>query len=174
MRKYRWSKCVSLGLILRLHGRRAAGDELSGIAPESCQTGKARAADEGGDYPEAKGQWRDATMLQKTGLSWFKTFTGTRTVTAPTKGHCPPWLNRPIMEAVPRDAQHCPPDVEEIAEAYCMETLDRPARLTFEEHYLACPRCASVVASTDEYVRSMRNALERLRSEKKTREGEVA
>ena len=71
------------------------------------------------------------------------------------------------MESVPADIPNCPPDVEEIAEAYCMETLDRPARLAFEAHYLACPRCASVVASTDEYIRSMRNALERLRTEKK-------
>ena len=71
------------------------------------------------------------------------------------------------MEPVPPDTPHCPPDVEEIAEAYCMETLDRPARLAFEEHYLACPRCASVVASTDKYVRAMRTALQRLRMEEK-------
>ena len=65
------------------------------------------------------------------------------------------------------DIPHCPPDVEEIAEAYCMETLDRPASLAFENHYLVCARCSSVVASTDEYVRSMRNALRRLRTEEK-------
>ena len=74
----------------------------------------------------------------------------------------------------PQTRQIAPPDVEEIAEAYCMETLDRPARLAFEDHYLVCPQCASVVASTDEYVRSMRTALERLRMERKTGEGEVA
>ena len=78
------------------------------------------------------------------------------------------------MKSVPPDTQHCPPDVEEIAEAYCMETLDRPASLAFENHYLACPRRASIVARTDEYVRSIRRALERLRMEKKTGEGEVA
>ena len=44
---------------------------------------------------------------------------------------------------------------------------ERANRLAFENHYLACPRCASVVASTDEYVRSMRNALRRLRTEEK-------
>jgi anti-sigma factor RsiW len=74
------------------------------------------------------------------------------------------------MESVPADPQRCPPDVEEVAEAYCMETLDRPARLAFEKHYLACARCASVVASTDEYVRSIRSALERLRAEEKDSE----
>src|SRR5215510_10589852 len=77
------------------------------------------------------------------------------------------------MESVPADTPHCPLDVEEIAEAYDMESLDRPASLAFENHYLACPRCASVVASTDEYIRSMRNALEQLRSERKAREGEA-
>ena len=78
------------------------------------------------------------------------------------------------MESVPADAPHCPPDVEEIAEAYCMETLDRLTRLAFGEHYHSCPRCASVVASTDKYVCSIRRALERLRMERKTGEGEVA
>ena len=78
------------------------------------------------------------------------------------------------MESVPPYTPHCPPDVEVIAEAYCIETLDRPASLAFENHYLGCPRCASVVASTDEYVRSIRRALERLRMERKTGEGEVA
>ena len=71
------------------------------------------------------------------------------------------------MESVPADMPHCPPDVEEIAEAYCMETLDRPTSLAFENHYLARPRCASVVASTDKYVRATRTALQRLRTEEK-------
>jgi hypothetical protein len=48
-----------------------------------------------------------------------------------------------------------------------METLGQPARLVFEDHYVACPSCASIVASTDEYIRAMRNALERLRTEEK-------
>jgi hypothetical protein len=47
------------------------------------------------------------------------------------------------------EAQRCPPDVEEIADAYCLETLDPPARLAFEEHYLTCDSCAYVVAGTD-------------------------
>jgi len=74
------------------------------------------------------------------------------------------------MESVPTDTPHCPPDVEEIAEAYCMETLNRPARLAFEEHYLVCPQCASVVASTDKYIRKMRTALQRLRMKEKDSE----
>ena len=71
------------------------------------------------------------------------------------------------MESVPADTPHCPPDVEEIAKAYCMETLDRPASLAFEEHDLACSHCASVVVSTDQYVRAMRTPLQRLRTDEK-------
>ena len=71
------------------------------------------------------------------------------------------------MESVPADTPHCPPDIEEIAEGYCLRPLDRPARLAFEEHYLACPHCTSVVASTTKYVRATRTALQRLRTEEK-------
>src|SRR5262245_12346914 len=62
------------------------------------------------------------------------------------------------IESVSADAQQCPPDVEEIAEGYCMETLERTACIAFEEHYLACPRCTSIVTSTNEYIRSMKAA----------------
>jgi hypothetical protein len=72
------------------------------------------------------------------------------------------------MESVPEDTQYCPPDIEEIAEGYCMETFDRPARLAFEDHYLSCTRCASVVVTTDESIRSLRAALRRLRYEGQT------
>jgi hypothetical protein len=60
---------------------------------------------------------------------------------------------------------NCPPDIEEIAEACCMETLDLPERLAFEDHCITCVLCASIVAGTEEFVRSMRNALGRLGSE---------
>jgi len=69
---------------------------------------------------------------------------------------------------VPEYAQHCPPDIEEIAEAYCMEKLDHSQRIAFDNHYLTCPRCASIVAGTDEYIMSMKTALGRLRSQEKT------
>ena len=70
---------------------------------------------------------------------------------------------------MPEYAQHCPPDIEEIAEAYCMEKLDHSRRTAFENHYLICSRCASIVAGTDEYIRSMKAALGRLRSQEKSR-----
>jgi hypothetical protein len=61
------------------------------------------------------------------------------------------------------DEQHCPPDAEEIAEAYCMDTLDRAQRIAFEDHYFACARCASIVTDTNVYIRAMKTALRRLR-----------
>src|SRR5262249_47375730 len=37
---------------------------------------------------------------------------------------------------VPPDAQQCPPDVEEIFEAYRIEKLGHAQRIVFEDHYL--------------------------------------
>jgi anti-sigma factor RsiW len=59
----------------------------------------------------------------------------------------------------------CPADLEEVVEAYSLGSLDRQAALAFEEHYLACERCASMVADTEDYIRSMKTALQRLRPE---------
>jgi len=49
-----------------------------------------------------------------------------------------------------------------------MEKLDHSRRIAFENHYLICPRCASIVVSTDDYIKAMKTALGRLRSEEKT------
>jgi len=63
-------------------------------------------------------------------------------------------------------ANHCPPDPEETAEAYCMGTLSDKADATaFEEHCFVCPRCLAVVEATERYVRNMRIAARRLRNE---------
>jgi hypothetical protein len=75
----------------------------------------------------------------------------------------------PYYCSVPTEPQDCPPDIEEIAEAYCMQRLDHSERMAFENHYLTCPRCASVVTSTDEYVGSMKAALRHVQSQEKTR-----
>jgi hypothetical protein len=88
--------------------------------------------------------------------------------------HCRPLPKSPTMESVSANPQRCPPDAEDVAEAYYMNTLDHPARVAFEDHYLTCARCASIVARTDEFVRSMRNALRQLRREKRARLGRQA
>jgi anti-sigma factor RsiW len=66
------------------------------------------------------------------------------------------------MESVPDTAPICPPDVEEIAEAYCMGRLPDKERIAFQEHFRTCTRCTHIVASADEYVRAMKTALRRL------------
>jgi hypothetical protein len=60
------------------------------------------------------------------------------------------------------NATPCPANPEEVAEAYVMETLDTADAASFEEHCLACARCLAIVEATDEYVRAMREAAERL------------
>jgi hypothetical protein len=59
----------------------------------------------------------------------------------------------------------CPTDVEEIAESYCMAMLDHSARLNFENHYMACDRCAGILAVTDLYIRAMKAALQVIQPE---------
>jgi hypothetical protein len=62
-------------------------------------------------------------------------------------------------------ATPCPAKPEEVAEAYVMETLDAADAAVFDEHLLVCARCLAIVEATDEYVRAMRAAAERLRRE---------
>jgi anti-sigma factor RsiW len=69
------------------------------------------------------------------------------------------------MESVPDNAPICPPEVEEIAEAYCMGRLPSKERVAFEDHFVTCTRCTDIVANADEYIRAMKTALRRLRSE---------
>ena len=57
----------------------------------------------------------------------------------------------------------CPPDLNEVAEAYCMYTLSVQDAAAFEQHQLMCRRCMAVVQDTERYLRVMRTALRRLR-----------
>jgi hypothetical protein len=65
---------------------------------------------------------------------------------------------------VPLDADQCPADPEEIADRYCMGSLDRAQAVEFEDHYLTCTRCAAIVENTQHFVKAMKAAAERLRS----------
>jgi anti-sigma factor RsiW len=60
-------------------------------------------------------------------------------------------------------ARGCPKDPAEVAEQYCMGTLPEEAARAFEEHYVACPRCAARVDDTQQFVDAMRNAAKRIR-----------
>jgi hypothetical protein len=60
-------------------------------------------------------------------------------------------------------ATRCPTDLDEVAEAYCMDTLDAGDAAAFDEHLLVCDKCWAVVEVTDRYVRALSEAAEQLR-----------
>jgi hypothetical protein len=63
------------------------------------------------------------------------------------------------------DSNSCPPDPEAIAEAYVMATLSAEQKMAFEDHYICCERCATLLQETAVYVEAMRTAAKDLRSE---------
>ncbi len=52
----------------------------------------------------------------------------------------------------------CPPDVDELAEDYCLHKLDAETAEAFENHYLACSRCAWVTSETLNFIESFRES----------------
>ena len=59
----------------------------------------------------------------------------------------------------------CPANVEEVAEAYVMGTLPEEQRSVFEEHYLACAACTTVLERVAAYIDAMQAAARKLRPE---------
>ena len=70
------------------------------------------------------------------------------------------------MSIVPLTPGRCPADPEGVAERYCMGSLDKAEALAFEEHYLSCARCASIVEDAEHFTRAMKIAAQRLRPAK--------
>ncbi len=64
---------------------------------------------------------------------------------------------------MPLDHSQCPADVEEVAEAYSMDTLPEADAEAFNEHLLICAKCRAAVEAADVYVRAMRDAGAKLR-----------
>jgi hypothetical protein len=62
------------------------------------------------------------------------------------------------------DSNACPANPEEVAEKYIMGTLSKEQETTFEDHYVACNRCATLLGRTAEYVETMRAAAHKVRS----------
>jgi hypothetical protein len=56
------------------------------------------------------------------------------------------------------DIKDCPAKPEEVAEAYMMGTLTKEQATAFEDHYVTCNRCATVLQEVAEYAGSMREA----------------
>jgi anti-sigma factor RsiW len=62
------------------------------------------------------------------------------------------------------DSNECPANPEEVAEAYAMGTLPKEQLIEFEDHYVTCEACATVLYKTIDYVDAMRRAAKTLRS----------
>jgi anti-sigma factor RsiW len=62
------------------------------------------------------------------------------------------------------EPSRCPVGLEEVVEAYVMGTLPKGKATAFEDHYITCTRCATVLEKTDEYVDAMRAAAKELQS----------
>jgi hypothetical protein len=60
--------------------------------------------------------------------------------------------------------EQCPAEVEQVAQAYCMGTLPLPVATAFEDHCIACERCAIVVEDADTYIGVMQDAARKLRA----------
>lgn len=65
------------------------------------------------------------------------------------------------------DFNECPANPEEVAEAYVMGTLRKEQVIAFEDHYVTCSQCATVLQKTGEYVEAMRAVSKKARSDQK-------
>jgi anti-sigma factor RsiW len=64
------------------------------------------------------------------------------------------------MSSVSRLPGRCPIDIDETAEAYIMGRLSPTETLHFENHFMACRRCATAAEEAAWFVRAMKAATE--------------
>lgn len=57
----------------------------------------------------------------------------------------------------------CPADPDRAVDAYLLGGLSPEEAVTFEEHYLSCPRCSERLQFTDNFILAFHRAAERLR-----------
>ena len=62
-------------------------------------------------------------------------------------------------------SKQCPAAPDEIAEAYIMGTLPNEQAVAFEDHYVVCNSCATVLENVFAYVDAIRTAGKILRPE---------
>jgi hypothetical protein len=65
------------------------------------------------------------------------------------------------MDSVVRPSQ-CPKNPDDIAEALALGRLLEEHASVFREHVLTCSRCRETLQTTEEYVRAMKAAAQRL------------
>ncbi len=66
------------------------------------------------------------------------------------------------------DWKECPPQPEEVAEAYILGTLSEARTAAFEAHFLACDRCAVLLQQVSDYVDALTAAARSHRAAPKT------
>ena len=69
-------------------------------------------------------------------------------------------------EVVNSDFSECPANPEEIAEAYVMGTMTAEQATAFEDHYIGCDTCATVLYKTADFVDAMSAAANRVREKR--------
>ena len=52
--------------------------------------------------------------------------------------------------------RNCPPEVEKLAEDYCLERLESRKAEAFVDHYLACPECALIATRVLDFIEAFR------------------
>ena len=62
-------------------------------------------------------------------------------------------------------SKQCPAAPDEIAEAYVMGMLPNEQAVAFEDHYVVCNSCATVLENASTYVDAIRSAAQKLRPE---------
>jgi hypothetical protein len=55
----------------------------------------------------------------------------------------------------------CPDDVADVADLYCLKRLSAEEEALFEEHWLQCPDCAEEVERSQEFIDTLRTAIDR-------------
>jgi uncharacterized C2H2 Zn-finger protein len=71
-------------------------------------------------------------------------------------------MNRASLAGRTPDPDRCPRDPQESAEAYLLGHLRPDEARGFEDHYLACGRCAAVFEESRAFVTAMKQAAGRL------------
>lgn len=63
--------------------------------------------------------------------------------------------------------RECPVDIGLLAESYHLGLLSPEQAAALEEHYLGCPRCTAEIERAETYVRAMRAAGRRIRTQER-------
>ena len=70
-----------------------------------------------------------------------------------------------IITLLPPEPHECPDNAEVAAEAYILGTLTAEQATAYEDHYLSCETCATVVFKTAHFFDQMNSAAQKVRED---------